>query len=134
MTQARTGKGQPFSRRLGYALAGLRWAWQQEASIRTHALATAVLLVVMAMTRAPAMWWAAMALTVGLVVSCELLNTAIEALADHLHPGQHPAIGLCKDVAAGAVLIATIASLAVGLAFVCGHLWPWALMRFKLGG
>ena len=37
----------------------------------------------------------------------EMANTAIETLADHLHPGQHPEIGVVKDVAAGAVLVAS---------------------------
>lgn len=133
MSEPDIGKGQAFGKRLGYALQGLRAAWQQEASVRTHAVATVALVGVLAFTRAPALWWALMALTVGLVVSCELMNTAVEALADHLHPGAHPAIGLTKDVAAGAVLVSTLASLAVGLAFAIGHLWPWAVMRFGLG-
>lgn len=118
-------KGQAFAKRLGYALAGLRSAWRLEASVRTHAAACVAVVVVLALTHAPALWWAVMALTVGTVVSAELMNTAIEALADHLHPGQHPAIGLCKDVAAGAVLISTLAALVVGLTFLVGHVLPW---------
>jgi diacylglycerol kinase len=118
-------KGQGFQRRLVHAWQGLRSAWQLEASLRTHAAATVALAAVLALTQAPALWWALMALTVAAVVACELLNTAIEALADHLHPGQHPAIGLTKDVAAGAVLVCSLASLIVAAAFVVGHLWPW---------
>lgn len=118
-------KGQAFTTRLGYALAGLRAAWRLEASVRTHAAATVAVVALLVLSHAPALWWAVMALTVGTVVSAELLNTAIEALADHLHPGQHPAIALCKDVAAGAVLISTLAALAVGLAFLVGHVLPW---------
>ena len=118
-------KGQGFRRRLGYAWQGLQAAWRLEASLRTHALATVALIAVLALTQAPALWWAVMALTVAAVVACELLNTAIEALADHLHPCQHPAIGLTKDVAAAAVLVCSLASLVVGVAFVVGHLWPW---------
>ena len=71
------------------------------------------------------MWWALMALTIGLVVSAELLNTAIEALADHLHPQQHDAIKLTKDVAAGAVLVSSIVALVVGAAFVWDQVLPW---------
>ena len=118
-------KGQRFARRMGCAWQGLRAAWRLEASLRTHALATVALTVVLALTQAPALWWAVMALTVAAVVACELLNTAIEALADHLHPGHHPAIGLTKDVAAAAVLVCSLASLVVAAAFVVGHLWPW---------
>lgn len=118
-------KGQTFTTRLGYALAGLRAAWRQEASVRTHAVATVAVVALLVFSHASALWWAVMALTVGAVVSAELLNTAIEALADHLHPARHPAIGVCKDVAAGAVLISTLAALAVGLAFLIGHVLPW---------
>ncbi len=120
-----TFKGRTFTTRMGYAMAGLRAAWRQEASVRTHAVACVAVVLLLAFTRAPALWWAVMALTVGAVVSAELLNTAIEALADHLHPGRHPAIGLCKDVAAGAVLVSTLAALAVGAAFLLGHVLPW---------
>lgn len=118
-------KGQGFVARLGHAVNGLRAAWRLEASVRTHAAATVAVTALLTVSHAPAVWWAVMALTVGAVVSSELLNTAVEALADHLHPGHHPAIGLCKDVAAGAVLVSTLAALAVGAAFVVGHVLPW---------
>jgi diacylglycerol kinase (ATP) len=57
-------------------------------------------------------------LTIGFVLAGEIFNTAIEVLADHLHPEQHPAIRAVKDCAAGAVLVASIAALAVAAAFV----------------
>ena len=46
----------------------------------------------------------------------ELANTALETLADHLHPDHHPEIGVAKDVAAGAVLVATLLTIGVGVA------------------
>jgi diacylglycerol kinase len=46
------------------------------------------------------------------------LNSALEALADHLHPDQHPQIGVAKDLAAAAVLIASMVAAAVGAAFL----------------
>ena len=59
----------------------------------------------------------------GLVLVAELLNSALETLADHLHPEQHPEVGAAKDIAAGAVLVASAVALVVGLAF----LWDWLL-------
>jgi undecaprenol kinase len=118
-------KGHGFKARLGYALAGLRAAWAKEKSMRTHALISLAVVALLVLTRAPALWWAVMALTIGLVVSAELLNTSIEALADHLHPERHEGIKLTKDVAAGAVLIASLTALVVGLAFVVDQLMPW---------
>lgn len=117
-------KGQGFKARLGFASAGLRTAWRQEKSVRTHAMATVGMLLLLVLTGAPALWWAVMALTIGLVAAVELLNTALEVLADHLHPAHHPAIGLCKDVAAGAVLVASLMALVVGLAFVLDQVLP----------
>ena len=52
------------------------------------------------------------------MLAAELFNTAIESLADHLHPEQHPAIKVVKDCAAGAVLVASVAALGVAAAFV----------------
>lgn len=122
-------KGQRFARRMGYAWQGLRAAWRRDASVRTHGVAAALTLAAMLVTRAPAVWWAVVSLTVGAVFAAELFNSAIEALADHLHPGQHPAIGVVKDIAAAAVLACSLAALIVGGAFLIGHAWPWWLGR-----
>ena len=52
------------------------------------------------------------------VIAAELFNTAIENLADHLHPEIHPSIRMVKDCAAGAVLVASAGALAVGIALL----------------
>lgn len=122
--ELRPMKGHRFTSRLGFAWAGLRAAWHLERSLRTHALATGAVIVALLVTRSPLAWWAIMAVTIALVVTAELLNTAIEALCDHLHPQQHEAIKLTKDVAAGAVLIASIAALVVAGAFAADQVWP----------
>ena len=59
--------------------------------------------------------WAIIILMIGLVLTAETFNTAIEKLADHLHPQKHPAIGLVKDVAAGAVLIIALTAVVIAL-------------------
>lgn len=117
-------KGHRFTERLGFAWAGLRTAWRMEKSLRTHAWATAAVVAVLLITQAPPAWWAAMALTIAVVVATELLNTAIEALADHLHPQRHEAIKRTKDVAAAAVLVASVGALVVGAAFTLDQVWP----------
>lgn len=47
---------------------------------------------------------------IGLVMSIEGVNTAIEYIADFIHPEFHQKIGRIKDIAAGAVFIASIAA------------------------
>ena len=111
-------KGQGFIRRFGYALNGVVTAFRRERSMRTHGLAVIGVVIFLALTGAAALWWALVGLAIGLVLVAEMANTAIEALADLLHPGQHPEIGFAKDVAAGAVLLATLVAIGVGLAYV----------------
>jgi diacylglycerol kinase (ATP) len=80
-------------------------------------------IIVLLTTRAPAVWWGLMVLTVMAVMAAELLNTAVEQLIDHLHPEQHKSIRIVKDCAAGAVLLTSIGALCVAVAFIvamCG--------------
>jgi undecaprenol kinase len=111
-------KGQPFSKRLVFALQGILLAFRREHSFRLHVLACATVLVVLSVNRPPSLWWAVCALTIGMVLVAELFNAALETLTDHLHPEQHPEIGAAKDIAAGAVLIAAIFAAIVAVAFL----------------
>ncbi len=111
-------KNQSLPRRLGFALAGLAGALRTERSFRIHVAAAAVVGGVLAWFRPPPVWWAIGILTVVAVLASELVNTAIEHLADHLHPDRHPSIKAVKDCAAAAVLIASLGALGVAAAFV----------------
>lgn len=53
--------------------------------------------------------------TVFLVLTFELINTAIEEVLDFVHPEEHPRIKLAKDLSAGAMLMVVILSVLVGL-------------------
>ena len=59
--------------------------------------------------------WILQILAFGLVLSIEGLNTAVEKIADFIHPEFHDRIGFIKDIAAGAVFFAAIAAIIVGL-------------------
>ncbi len=111
-------KGQSLFRRTGFALAGLRSALQRESSFRTHLLATMVVLTALIALRPPAIWCAMIVLAVGLVLVAELVNSALETLADRLHPERHPEIRVAKDMAAAAVLVASIVALAIAAIFL----------------
>lgn len=111
-------KNQSLPRRLRFAWAGLAVAFAGESSFRTHVLATAAVAVALLWLRPAPVWWAILALTVGVVLAAELVNTAIESLVDHLHPEIHPRIRVVKDCAAAAVLVASLGALLVAAAFV----------------
>lgn len=59
--------------------------------------------------------WMMQIFAFGLILSVESLNTAVEKMADFVHPEFHDRIGFIKDIAAGAVMFAAIAAIAIGL-------------------
>lgn len=59
--------------------------------------------------------WLFQTLAIGLVLSIEGLNTAVEKIADFVHPKFHERIGFIKDIAAGAVFFAALTAIAIGI-------------------
>jgi undecaprenol kinase len=111
-------KNRPFSRRLAFAIAGLRTAFRTEASFRTQCAGATFALLLLLILRPAPLWWAVLALSVAGVLAFELLNTSLEAALDHLHPERHPEVARAKDCAAGAVLVLSLASLIVAAALL----------------
>jgi diacylglycerol kinase (ATP) len=109
-------------RRFAYALQGVAFLVRTQANARLHLLATvAVCVAGAALDLARAEWrWVTVAIV--LVWSAEAFNTALEQLADALHPERHPAIGHAKDVAAAAVLIAAAGAAVIGVLVFAPHL------------
>lgn len=104
-----------FIRAFIHALRGIVTGIQRERSLRAHSLITLAVIVAGLCWHITTMEWVLVILAIGLIWAAELINSAIEAFADHLHPDQHPEIGATKDMAAGGVLMASIAAAAVGL-------------------
>lgn len=109
-------KNQSFGARLRFATSGLAHALGSEHSLRIQVGAFALVLLVLLLLRPAPLWWALVALASAGVLGAELFNTAIEHLADHLHPEMHPSIRIVKDCAAAAVLVSTLGALAVAAA------------------
>lgn len=103
---------------MGFALAGLAHALRTERSVRFEAVVFVLVWAALAVLRPGPLWWAATALASAAVLAAELLNTAIEALADHLSPELHPQIRIVKDCAAAAVFVSVIGALVVAAALV----------------
>ncbi len=107
-------KGGSFLRRLDHALAGIGIAWSRERSLRNQVALAVAAIGVTAGASPDLLWAAVVALAIGLVLALEMMNAALEYLIDHLHPQIADEIKYAKDAAAGAVLIGSIASAAVG--------------------
>jgi diacylglycerol kinase (ATP) len=111
-------KNHSFPVRLRYALHGIAHALRAEHSLQFQAGALVAVIVGLLVLRPRPVWWALVLLAGALVLAAELMNTALEELADQVNPEEHPRIRLVKDCAAGAVLVAVLGALAVALAFV----------------
>jgi diacylglycerol kinase (ATP) len=67
--------------------------------------------------------WAVLILTIAMVFSAEFVNTAIEAVVDLASPNKHPLAKIGKDVGAGAVVVAALAAILIGLLILGPPLW-----------
>jgi Diacylglycerol kinase len=111
-----------FTRSLKLAFSGIAYAFRTERHMKVHAaaaVAAAALGFAFSISLAE---WAVIVLAVTIVVTAEIVNTAIERVVDLASPDLHPAAKLAKDAAAGAVLVAAIGSLFIGLLVFGPHI------------
>ena len=103
---------------------GLRYAVMSEAALREELLALIIALPLGYFLAPGIGWFVAMVGSVIIVLGIELLNTAVEKLADHVMPDFHPRIGEVKDIGSAAVFCGLM---------LCALVWGAALLvRFGL--
>jgi diacylglycerol kinase (ATP) len=107
-----------------YAGAGLVYAFTTQRNFRIHSAVSIVVLSLSLYLHLSMVEVAVISLTAGAVLVMELLNTALEAVVD-LCVGQsyHHLAKIAKDCAAGAVLVAAIVSVVVGVCLLAPPLW-----------
>jgi diacylglycerol kinase (ATP) len=101
--------------RVRCAFNGLGLVFRSQHSARIQAIAALAVVVLGVALRVSAPEWCALVLAIALVLTAEALNTSIEAVVDLVSPEFHQVAGRAKDVGAGAVLIAALGSIVVGL-------------------
>jgi len=106
-----------------FAFSGLWYTLRTQRNMRVHLFIAAVVAVVGLWLRLSADQWAVLALTSGLVLVTEMTNTVIEKLVDLVCPDYHPLAKIVKDVMAGAVVLAAIVAVIVGLLILGPPLW-----------
>lgn len=99
----------------GYAWKGFRTAFVEERNLKIHVAATGVVVLLGFYFQITSLEWMALAMVIGLVISLELVNSAIENLTDLVSKEMHPLAGKAKDMAAAAVLFASLIAVVVGL-------------------
>ncbi|MEW6741131.1 MAG: diacylglycerol kinase family protein [Planctomycetota bacterium] len=104
-----------FIASFGYAFAGIGHAFKTQRNLRVHAGALVLVLALGFWLRVSLWEWALLVITIALVVALELVNSALEAMLDLLHPQHDSRVKAAKDTMAGAVLVAALGSVAVGV-------------------
>lgn len=122
MKQSRRFSGTDRIRSFSFALSGIVSLVKYEHNARIH-LAALLIVVVLGFVFDVELWeWALIAVSAGLVFMAELFNTAVERLADYICSERDEKIRLIKDYAAGAVLIAALLAVVIGLLVFIPHI------------
>jgi undecaprenol kinase len=98
-----------------YAFSGLWIAFKDEPNFKVHLLMALVAVLLGIYFQISNIEWLAIIISIGLVLSLELTNTAIEEIVDSFTSDTHPGAKKAKDVAAGAVLLAALTALILGV-------------------
>jgi diacylglycerol kinase len=108
-----------------YAFAGIWYTLKTQRNAQIH-LGIAMTIVILGLTlKLTRTEWAILMLTTGFVWATEMLNTVAEAAMDYATTDFNPQVKIVKDVAAGAVLIAAITAVIVGLLILGPPLFEW---------
>ncbi len=97
-----------------YAVKGIWLLLIKETSFQIQAIIAVIITIAGFYFDISTSEWMIQTLTIALVMSAEGFNTAIEKMADSIHPNYHSKIGDLKDVAAAAVLITAITAVIIG--------------------
>lgn len=110
----KTGKN-PLFKSFGYAFEGIFAGIRGERNMKIHCFAAVCVVVAGVLFHISVTEWCICLVLFGLILSLELVNTAIEAVVDLVTEDKKPLAKLAKDTAAGAVLIAAVMAAMAGL-------------------
>ncbi|MBL6966169.1 MAG: diacylglycerol kinase family protein [Anaerolineales bacterium] len=98
-----------------FALEGWWYVLRTQRNTWVHASITTGVIILGVWLQLSPQDWAILLITIALVWAAEFFNTSLEALADLIHPDEHPQIKIIKDVSAAGVLITATAAILIGL-------------------
>lgn len=112
-----------FLRSFQYAWSGITHTFKTQRNMRIHGTVAILVLIMLWWLNAPRGDVLLVFFCIALVMSLELVNTAIEAVVDLVTEEWHPQAKIAKDVAAGAVLFSVIIAVIIGLYVFVPLLW-----------
>lgn len=119
----RQPKKNPLYKSFGYAFEGIFTGIRKERNMKIHCLMMGCVSIAGLIFHISGIEWCICLVLFGLILSLELVNTAVEAVVDLVTEEKKPLAKLAKDTAAGAVLIAAIMAAAAGLVIFIPKVW-----------
>ena len=115
----------PIIRSFGYAFEGIWTGIKKERNMKIHCLAVILVTAAGIAFGISATEWCICLLLFGMVVSLELVNTAVEAVVDLVTEEKKPLAKIAKDTAAGAVLFTAIMAVIIGCVIFIPYAFDW---------
>ncbi len=112
-------------RALGFALKGIKAFLIKEEHAKVHLLATLIVLPISIVLPTNTLEKAAIFIVIALVWATEMCNSAIEKSLDILVPNYNKDVAYVKDVMAGAVLVSSICSVAIGIIIIVPKIYAY---------
>jgi len=106
-----------------FAWTGVRHILANERNARIHVAVALLAIVAGIVLQLSAEELSAVVFAIMAVFLAEIFNSAIEKTLDIVEPGHHEQVKLVKDMAAGAVLVAAVGAVLIGLIVFGPHLW-----------
>jgi diacylglycerol kinase len=107
------------------AIKGAAFLIRSQPHARIHLAATGAVFVLGLALNLQRLEWCILIIAIMVVWVAEGMNTALEAIADAVHPAHHPLIGRAKDVAAAAVLISAVGAVLIGILIFGNYVKAW---------
>lgn len=104
-----------FTKSFSYSIQGLKYAYKYEQSMMIHFIATIFVIAANIILKVDTMAWLVTLLAIGMVLSAELINTAIEAVVDLVTLEIHPLAKIAKDCGSAATFILACMAGALGV-------------------
>ena len=108
-------KKPPFYKSLLYSIKGIFWMLKSERNFQLEVFALIINLFLIVYFKLNSTDVALILVVCFLVLIAETINTAIEKICDFVEPNFNKKIGIIKDISAGAVILATLLSIIVGV-------------------
>jgi diacylglycerol kinase (ATP) len=111
----RRKQNRPLNRRMTDGLRGIRQGWKRDQALRTHVFLSLAGIALLIVVRPPLAWTLAFVVLAVAGLAAELMNSALEAALDKLHPDLDPSIGAAKEMASAAAAVINLAAVVLFL-------------------